>query len=296
MESSVKLEIVKDQVGLVTFDQANSRANSLNTAVLAEFQKLLSQIAARSDLRGLILRSGKPGMFIAGADLKELGGCPARPGPAPQRFASAASTSSPPSRRCLTRPWPPSTAPAWAAAWNWPWASTIRLAGTHPKTEIGLPEVEDRPHPRLGRHAAADAAHRPVPGRRADLRRRTGQGRRARELGIVFDAVPRERLLDEACRLLQWAQQSGSWQEARQRKQQPVGLSEEQTGLHVRRRPGPRCWPRPRANSRPRWPPSTPSPRAATCRSTRASRSRPSAFVPLVGSPDLAQPRSPCSS
>src|SRR5207249_995715 len=37
-----------------------------------------------------------------------------------------------------------------------------------------------------------------------------------------------ERLLDEALRVLDWARQSGAWQEARQRKQQPVGLSEDQ--------------------------------------------------------------------
>jgi 3-hydroxyacyl-CoA dehydrogenase/enoyl-CoA hydratase/3-hydroxybutyryl-CoA epimerase/3-hydroxyacyl-CoA dehydrogenase/enoyl-CoA hydratase/3-hydroxybutyryl-CoA epimerase/enoyl-CoA isomerase len=51
---------------------------------------------------------------------------------------------------------------------------------------------------------------------------------RARQLGIVFDAVPGERLLDEAKRLLHWAQESGAWREVRQREQQPVGLTEEQ--------------------------------------------------------------------
>src|SRR5579883_899909 len=54
------------------------------------------------------------------------------------------------------------------------------------------------------------------------------KAQKARELGIVFDAVPSERLLDEAVRLVKWAQESGSWHEARKRKQQPVGLSEEQ--------------------------------------------------------------------
>jgi 3-hydroxyacyl-CoA dehydrogenase/enoyl-CoA hydratase/3-hydroxybutyryl-CoA epimerase/enoyl-CoA isomerase len=51
---------------------------------------------------------------------------------------------------------------------------------------------------------------------------------RARQLGIVFDVVPGERLQEEALRLLAWAKESGAWREARKRKQQPVGLTEEQ--------------------------------------------------------------------
>ncbi|HZY86916.1 MAG TPA: 3-hydroxyacyl-CoA dehydrogenase NAD-binding domain-containing protein, partial [Gemmataceae bacterium] len=51
---------------------------------------------------------------------------------------------------------------------------------------------------------------------------------RARQLGIVFDAVPSDRLLDEARRIIEWAHATGDWREARKRKQQPVGLSEEQ--------------------------------------------------------------------
>ena len=47
---------------------------------------------------------------------------------------------------------------------------------------------------------------------------------RARQMGLVFDVVPSERLVEEAVRLLQ----SGEWQALRQRKQLPVGLTEEQ--------------------------------------------------------------------
>src|SRR5207245_633763 len=59
----------------------------------------------------------------------------------------------------------------------------------------------------------------------------TVNAQRARDLGIVFDAVPPERLMEEALRLLKWAQESGAWRDARRRKQQPVGLSEEQASF-----------------------------------------------------------------
>src|SRR5207253_321173 len=56
----------------------------------------------------------------------------------------------------------------------------------------------------------------------------TVNAERARQLRLVFDAVPPERLEEEALRLLRWAADSGAWHDARKRKQQPVGLSEEQ--------------------------------------------------------------------
>ena len=47
-------------------------------------------------------------------------------------------------------------------------------------------------------------------------------------LRSVIDVVPSERLFDEALRILKWAKDTGAWQEARRKKRQPVGLSEEQ--------------------------------------------------------------------
>src|SRR6266404_5606730 len=78
-QSALRLEYLDGPIALLTFDQPGSRANTLGQAVLGEFEAALSQIKARSDLKGLVLRSGKPGMFIAGADLRELGS--AKPDP-----------------------------------------------------------------------------------------------------------------------------------------------------------------------------------------------------------------------
>src|SRR5438132_6306641 len=76
---ALRLEILDGSIGLLTFDLPNSRANTLGQMVLAELETLIRQLANRTDLKGLILRSGKPGMFIAGADLRELGGAGAEP-------------------------------------------------------------------------------------------------------------------------------------------------------------------------------------------------------------------------
>src|SRR5439155_26724566 len=80
--AALRLETLPGDVARVTFDLPGSRANTLGQAVLAEFEQLLPQLE-RPGWRGLVLRSGKPGMFVAGADLRELG--TARPDPAVTR-------------------------------------------------------------------------------------------------------------------------------------------------------------------------------------------------------------------
>src|SRR5262249_4096169 len=49
------------------------KVNTLGQPVLMELAGLVGQLSRRADLRGLLFRSGKPGQFIAGADLNELG-------------------------------------------------------------------------------------------------------------------------------------------------------------------------------------------------------------------------------
>src|SRR3954447_5093407 len=79
MTAAIKLDVLPGQIALVTFDQPGSRANTLGQAILGELEQVLAELGKRTDLEGLVFRSGKEGMFIAGADLRELGG--ARPDP-----------------------------------------------------------------------------------------------------------------------------------------------------------------------------------------------------------------------
>ena len=72
MSSALRLDFVQPGVARITFDQPGSRANTLNQNVQTEFEGVLSELEKTADLQGVILCSGKPGMFIAGADLKEL--------------------------------------------------------------------------------------------------------------------------------------------------------------------------------------------------------------------------------
>jgi len=59
-------------IAVLTFDDPRKGANVLSSTVLAELERHLDELEKRVGLRGLILRSGKPGSFIAGADLREF--------------------------------------------------------------------------------------------------------------------------------------------------------------------------------------------------------------------------------
>src|SRR6516165_6958334 len=71
---ALRLDVLDGNIAQLTFDLPGSRANTLGQTVQSDFEAVLAQLRQRQDIRGLILRSGKPGMFVAGADLKEMGG------------------------------------------------------------------------------------------------------------------------------------------------------------------------------------------------------------------------------
>jgi 3-hydroxyacyl-CoA dehydrogenase/enoyl-CoA hydratase/3-hydroxybutyryl-CoA epimerase/3-hydroxyacyl-CoA dehydrogenase/enoyl-CoA hydratase/3-hydroxybutyryl-CoA epimerase/enoyl-CoA isomerase len=225
-EAATRLETLDGNVALLTLDQPGSRANTLGQAVLGELERRVKELAARPGLAGLILCSGKPGMFIAGADLKELG---AKPDPEMARRSV---------RRGLDLI-------AAIEALPFPTVAVIdgaclggglevalgfdyRLAGSHPKVDIGLPETKIGLFPGWGGTQRLTRLIGPSLAAELICSGEPAKADRARQLGIVFDAVPSERLLDEARRLLAWAAQTGDWKERRKRKQQPVGLNEEQ--------------------------------------------------------------------
>jgi len=62
----------EDDVAVLTLDTPDSSANVLSRDVLEELERNLDALDDRQGLAGLVIRSAKPGMFIAGADLKEF--------------------------------------------------------------------------------------------------------------------------------------------------------------------------------------------------------------------------------
>src|SRR5512139_1587951 len=61
-----------DGVAVLTFDLPDEKVNKLTTTVMEELDRLLDEIAADREIRALVVRSGKPDGFIAGADIAEI--------------------------------------------------------------------------------------------------------------------------------------------------------------------------------------------------------------------------------
>jgi len=226
-QATLRLEILDGDIALVTIDQPGSRANTLGQATLGELEAMMAQLKERTDLRGLIFRSGKPAMFIAGADLRELGSAPAEPDLARKLVKRGLDLIA--SIEAL--PYPTVAAidgACMGGGLELAMGFDYRLASTHPKTEIGLPETKIGLIPGWGGTQRLTRLIGPSLAAEMICAGEAAKADRARQIGLVFDAVPVEHLQDEAVRLIQWAQKSNEWKMARQRKQQPVGLSEEQ--------------------------------------------------------------------
>ncbi len=68
---NLNLRVIKD-VAIIEFDQPDSRVNVLNTETMKELGSVLEQVSNKSGLEALIIASRKEGIFIAGADIKEI--------------------------------------------------------------------------------------------------------------------------------------------------------------------------------------------------------------------------------
>jgi 3-hydroxyacyl-CoA dehydrogenase / enoyl-CoA hydratase / 3-hydroxybutyryl-CoA epimerase / enoyl-CoA isomerase len=225
MANAFRLEELDGKVGLVTFDLPDKKVNTLGQAVLMELAGLVKQLAGRSDLRGLLFRSGKPSQFVAGADLKELG---AMAFATKEQVGQAIGFGHQLYNGVSNLPFPTVAlvdGNCMGGGTELILAMDERLVSASRETKIALPEVKvgllpgwggTQRLPRLiGIHPAIEMITSGEP----------AGAERAVALGLAFDAVPADRLVDEGRRLIDYLQQSGAWKERRRRLRQPLGLS-----------------------------------------------------------------------
>lgn len=66
---------IDDDIGIISIDMPGSSVNTLRAEFAEELHQLLQQLDRDSHLRGVILRSAKPGCFVAGADIHMIAAC-----------------------------------------------------------------------------------------------------------------------------------------------------------------------------------------------------------------------------
>jgi 3-hydroxyacyl-CoA dehydrogenase/enoyl-CoA hydratase/3-hydroxybutyryl-CoA epimerase len=175
-------------IAVVTFDLPGEPVNKLTAAVRTELDALLNTLRDNTDIRGVVLISGKPDNFIAGADIEEFTSLTTQAQAERLSFEGQESVS-----RVETFHQPVVAAIHGAClggGLELALACHYRIATDHPKTQLGLPEVQ------LGLIPGAGGCQR-LPrliGARAALDMiLTGKSERAAKasrLGIVDEVVP----------------------------------------------------------------------------------------------------------
>src|SRR2546426_1757231 len=208
---------VQDGIAVVTLDLKDHPVNVISRAVKDEFNVAFERLAAESGVQAVALFSGKPDNFIAGADIEEflklssaaeaerlsadgqdmLGRVAAFPKPVVVGIHGA----------CL------------GGGLEFALACTYRVATDHPKTQLGLPEVQLGILPgaggcqRLPRLIGARAALDII------LAGKVERARKAFQLGIVDELVPPAILRDIT--LAAAKKLAGGW---RPRRKRPGGF------------------------------------------------------------------------
>ena len=138
---SIALSQRDDGIAVLTFDQPVSKANVLSPKVWTDFANALAEAKSLPSIRGLIVASAKPGIFIAGADLKVIGAATAPNDPAVRELIEQG-------LRVLETleafPVPTVAAIDGAALGGGlevALACDFRVVGSHQKCNLGLPEV-----------------------------------------------------------------------------------------------------------------------------------------------------------
>ena len=72
MPSAFRLDLEDGGLGVLTFDLPGEKVNKFSRQVLAELSELVGRLERESQTRVLLVVSGKPDIFIAGADVKEF--------------------------------------------------------------------------------------------------------------------------------------------------------------------------------------------------------------------------------
>jgi 3-hydroxyacyl-CoA dehydrogenase / enoyl-CoA hydratase / 3-hydroxybutyryl-CoA epimerase len=130
---------VTDGVAQVVFDLPGEKINKFSALVMAELRQLLESLHARSDLKAVVFTSGKPNMFIAGADIKELqaitnrADAKAKAEVGQQLFQRVADLSVPTIAVI--------DGPCLGGGMEFALACSYRIVADEEKTKLGLPEV-----------------------------------------------------------------------------------------------------------------------------------------------------------
>ncbi|MEF1205608.1 fatty acid oxidation complex subunit alpha FadJ [Photobacterium damselae] len=138
--SAFTLTIDDDKLAWLKIDVPNEKMNTLQDCFATEISQVLEQLEASSDIKGMVIYSGKPDNFVAGADIKMLAACETA-----EQAQQLATTGQELFTRLENLPFHVVAAihgPCLGGGLELALACHSRVATLDDKTRIGLPEVQ----------------------------------------------------------------------------------------------------------------------------------------------------------
>jgi 3-hydroxyacyl-CoA dehydrogenase/enoyl-CoA hydratase/3-hydroxybutyryl-CoA epimerase/3-hydroxyacyl-CoA dehydrogenase/enoyl-CoA hydratase/3-hydroxybutyryl-CoA epimerase/enoyl-CoA isomerase len=224
-QSTVTLSMPESDIAVLTLDAPGKGANVLSQHVMEELDRHLNDLAGKK-LAGLIIRSGKPGAFIAGADITEFA---AAKEITRQQVIEMCTRGRQLLQRLSKLPFVTVAAidgmclggGAELACW-----CDRRVIGNDRKSQIGFPEVKIGIYPGWGGTARAprimglsNAVELVCGGESID-------GKTAYGMGLVQDVVAPEQVQQAAINMVRAEQKSGAYLKDRPRLDGPLALDD----------------------------------------------------------------------
>jgi len=195
-QSAFTLQMRDDHIGVITIDVPDEKMNTLKAEFAAQIAAIIAQARKNPQLLGLVLISGKPDNFVAGADISMIDRC---------RNAHEAEALARQGQEVMAAiaalPFPVVAAIHGAClggGLELALACNTRICSLDDKTRIGLPEVQLGLLPGSGgtqRLPRLIGVQKALP---LILTGKNLRAKQAKKLGIVDDAVPQAILLDTA--------------------------------------------------------------------------------------------------
>ncbi len=229
--ASVTLAMVENDVAVITFDAPNKGANVMSRAVLEQLDACLNQLEGRGNIAGLVIRSGKHGAFIAGADITEFA---AAKDITKDQIVEMCTRGRKLLQRLSTAPYVTVAAIDGMALGGGAelslWCDR-RVMSTDRKAQLGFPEVKIGIYPGWGGTARAprmvglaNAVELVCGGEAID-------GTSAAAMGLADDVVPNERIQQAAIAIIRAEKQTGQYLRDRKEWSKPLPIDDTELGF-----------------------------------------------------------------
>ena len=185
--SAFDLKVGEDGLAVLTFDLPGEKVNKLSTPVVQELADILVRLEREARIRGLLVRSGKPDVFIAGADVKEFATV------APDAVRTMVERVQALFEQLAHLPYPTVAAingVCLGGGTELALACDYRVMSDSPKAQIGLPEVRLGIFPAWGGSTRLPRVIGLAAALDLILTGKSLPARRARRVGLVDEAVP----------------------------------------------------------------------------------------------------------